>query len=88
VDLIAIPKATRRWVRKRRAMAQIILIQVNGGYAAKPTGEGGKRLGIVARRHGACGILLSAWKEGTAAQFFSLRPRLLRARMLGSKCQI
>lgn len=52
---------------------QIILIQVKGGFAAKPTAQDGKRLRIVARRHGACGVLLATWKKGTAARFFALR---------------
>ena len=62
---------------KRGDLFQIILIQVKGGYAAKPTAEDGKRLRIVARRHGACGVLLAAWKKGKAARFFSLRPKAI-----------
>jgi hypothetical protein len=58
---------------KRGDLFQIILIQVKGGFAAKPTAEDGKRLKIVARRHGACGILLATWKKGRAARFFVLR---------------
>lgn len=58
---------------KRGDLFQIILIQVKGGYAATPTAEDGKRLRIVARRHGACGVLLATWKKGAAAKFFSLR---------------
>ena len=60
---------------KRGDLFQIILIQVKGGYAARPTAEDGRRLRIVARRHGACGVLLATWKKGTAAKFFSLRRR-------------
>jgi len=79
VDLIAIRKdhAPPRIGLKRGDTFQIILIQVKGGYAAKPTAEDGKRLRIVARRHGACGVLLAAWKKGTAARFFSLRPKAI-----------
>jgi hypothetical protein len=51
---------------------QIILIQVKGGGAAKPTADDARRLRIIARRHTACGILLAAWKKGSAARFFSL----------------
>jgi hypothetical protein len=54
---------------------QIILIQIKGGYAAKPTTEDGKRLRIVARRHGACAVLLAAWKKGKAARLYRLRTR-------------
>lgn len=77
VDMIAIrkdhgepPSGT-----KRGDLFQILLIQVKGGYAARPTAEDGERLRIVARRHGACGVLLATWKKGTAARFFSLGRR-------------
>jgi len=77
VDLIAIRKdhSQPRNGLKRGDTFQVILIQVKGGYAAKPTGEDGKRLRIVARRHGACGVLLAAWKKGKAARFYSLRKK-------------
>lgn len=57
---------------KRGDLFQIILIQVKGGYAAKPTAEDGKRLRIAAKKHGACAVLLATWKKGKAAKFFSL----------------
>ena len=57
---------------KRGDLFQIILIQVKGGYAAKPTPEDGKRLRIAAKKHGACAVLLATWKKGKAARFFSL----------------
>ena len=74
VDLIAIRKdhSAPPSGAKRGDLFQILLIQVKGGYAARPTAEDGKRLRIVARRHGACGVLLATWKKGTAAKFFSL----------------
>jgi len=77
VDLIAIRKdhSTPRNRLKRGDTFQIILIQVKGGYAAKPTADDAKRLRIVARQHGACGILLAAWKKGKAACFYSLRKK-------------
>jgi len=77
VDMIAIRKdhSTPRRGLKRGDTFQIILIQVKGGYAAKPTAEDGKRLRIVAREHGACGVLLAAWKKGKAARFYSLRKK-------------
>lgn len=79
VDLIAIRKdhAAPHKGLKRGDIFQIILIQVKGGYAARPTAEDGKRLRIVARRHGACGVLLAAWKKGKAARFFSLRSKAI-----------
>jgi hypothetical protein len=75
VDMIAIRKdhGDPYPGTKRGDLFQIILIQVKGGFAAKPTAEDGKRLKIVARRHGACGILLATWKKGAAARFFVLR---------------
>jgi hypothetical protein len=63
VDLIAIRKdhSTPRNGLKRGDARQILLIQVKGGYAAKPTAEDAERLRIVARRHGAL-----TWIEITA----------------------
>jgi hypothetical protein len=58
---------------KRGDLFQLILIQVKGGYAAKPTVEDGMRLRIVAKRHGARAVLLATWKKGKAARFFSLK---------------
>lgn len=77
VDMIAIRKdhSTPRNRLKRGDTFQIILIQVKGGYAAKPTADDAERLRIVARRHGACGVLLATWKKGTAARFFTLGRR-------------
>jgi hypothetical protein len=77
VDLIAIRKdhSTPHDGLKRGDAFQIILIQVKGGYAARPTVEDGKRLRIVGRQHGACGVLLASWKKGKAARFFSLRKK-------------
>lgn len=75
VDLIAIRKDHSAPCKglKRGDTFQVILIQVKGGYAAKPTAEDAKRLHIVARRQGACGVLLAAWKKGKAARFYSLQ---------------
>ena len=78
VDLIAIRKDHSKPVSgtKRGDALQIILIQVKGGNAAKPTQDDAARLRIVARRHGACGVLLAIWKKGKAPRFFSLHKRL------------
>lgn len=77
VDLIAIRKDhnTPRNGLKRGDAFQMILIQVKGGYAAKPTAEDVRRLRIVARRHGACKVLLAAWKKGAIARFYSLQEK-------------
>jgi len=75
VDLLAIRKDHREpYPGSRRGdCLQIILIQVKGGSAAKPTSEDATRLRIVAKRHGACQVLLATWKKGRAARFFRLR---------------
>jgi hypothetical protein len=77
VDMIAIRKhhGAPPLGAKRGDLFQIVLIQIKGGNAANPTAEDGKRLRIVARRHGACGVLLATWKKGAAAKFFSLCPK-------------
>jgi hypothetical protein len=76
VDLLAIRKdhAERKGL-KRGDTFQIVLIQVKGGYAAKPTVEDGARLRAVAKLHHAHGVLLASWKKGTAAKFYTLRPK-------------
>ncbi len=74
VDMIAIRKDHGRPYpgTKRGDTFQIILIQVKGGQAAKPTDEDRDRLRKVAEHHGACGILLATWHKGKSAQFFTL----------------
>ncbi len=78
VDLIAIRKdhVLPPKELKRGDTFQIILIQVKGGYAARPTAEDGKRLRAVAKLHHAHAILLASWKKGTAAKFYTLRSRM------------
>jgi hypothetical protein len=77
VDLIAIRKdhALAGKELKRGDTFQIVLIQVKGGYAARPTAEDGKRLRAVAKLHHAHAILLASWKKGTAPKFYTMRPR-------------
>jgi hypothetical protein len=77
VDMIAIRKdhSDPAAGTKRGDALQLILIQVKGGSAAKPTAEDAARLRIVARRHGACSVLLATWKKGNAARFFSLHKK-------------
>jgi hypothetical protein len=74
VDMIAIRKDHGKPYlgTKRGDTFQIILIQVKGGQAARPTDEDRDRLRRVAKRHGACGILLATWQKGKSAQFFAL----------------
>ena len=75
VDLLAIRKDHGKPVGsiKRGDALQIILIQVKGGSAARPTSEDATRLRAVAKRHHACHALLATWKKGKAARFFRLR---------------
>jgi hypothetical protein len=75
VDMLAIRKdqSAPLGVMKRADALQIILIQVKGGSAPKPTFEEAERLRRVARRHGARDVLLARWKKGKQAHFFRLR---------------
>jgi hypothetical protein len=79
IDIIAIRKdhGSPRTGIKRGDVLQLILIQVKGGYAAKPSLEDAKRLRSVARYHHARGVLLATWKKGKAARFFSFDPRAI-----------
>jgi hypothetical protein len=77
VDLIAIRKdhTSECTGIKKGDPFQIYLIQVKGGVAANPTAEDAARLRIVAKRHGACGVLFARWRRPKAAKFWSLRSR-------------
>jgi hypothetical protein len=78
VDLIAIRKNHAQPTDsklKRGDALQIVLIQVKGGYAARPTLEDGERLRAVAKLHRAHGILLASWKRGAAVKFYALSPK-------------
>ena len=74
VDMIAIRKDHSKPYpgTQRGDTFQIILIQVKGGQAAMPTQDDLMRLRKVAKRHGACGVLLAMWQKGRSAQFFAL----------------
>jgi hypothetical protein len=75
VDLLAIRKDHGEPVPgiRRGDALQIILIQVKGGSAARPTPEDAARLRLVAKRHCACHVLLATWKKGAMPRFFRLR---------------
>jgi len=78
VDLLAVRKDHREpsiGGTKRGDALQIILIQVKGGTASMPTNEDGKRLWAVAKALRARHVLLASLKKGTAARFYSYRPR-------------
>jgi hypothetical protein len=72
VDLVAIRKdhRTPKGVLNRGDALQIVLVQVKGGAAARPTPSGWKRLKAVEARHGAADCLLAVWKKGRAVEFF------------------
>jgi hypothetical protein len=74
VDLMAVRKDHTKLfgVLKRGDALQIILIQVKGGSAPRPTSEDAVRLRAVAKLHHARYVLLATWKKGTAAHFFRL----------------
>ena len=75
VDMLAIRKdhGAPLGAMRRGDALQIILIQVKGGTAARPTLGDAKRLRAVAKRHSVCDVLLATWKKGTEARFFRLR---------------
>lgn len=60
---------------KRGDGLQIVLIQVKGGGARKPSPEDIKRLRAVARRYHAEQVLLATWKKGKQPTFFKLAAR-------------
>jgi hypothetical protein len=72
VDLMAIRKDHRRSPAgmKRGDAIEIILIQVKGGSASRPTDEDGKRLNAVAKLLKARFVLLATWKKGSQTKFF------------------
>jgi len=53
----------------------MVLIQVKGGGAAKPTEADGKRLCIVKRLYRAGQVVLATWNKGHEAKFYLLRSR-------------
>ncbi len=75
VDMLAIRKDHGSPPRdmKKGDKFRIVLIQVKGGGAAKPTDEDARRLRAVARHHGAHQVLLAEWRKGRAARFLRLR---------------
>lgn len=75
VDLLAVRKDHGKplAMAKRGDALQLILIQVKGGTAARPTREDATRLRAVARRHRARHVLLATWKKESAARFYRLR---------------
>lgn len=72
VDLLAIRKGHRPISHQlnRGDAFEIVLVQVKGGSAAKPTAEDAKRLMAVGDRYHAAHLLFAVWKKGRQAEFF------------------
>ena len=75
VDLIAIRKDHRRDGEgiKRGDFFEIVLLQVKGGSAHRPTGEDIDRLLRVAKHHRAKAIVLAEWRRGEKLDLFTLK---------------
>lgn len=81
VDIVAIRRDTsqpRNRKLKRGDLFEIILVQVKGGTARRPTKEDSVRLREVARRYGARAVVLFEWKKGVSWRFLLLDLRALR----------
>jgi hypothetical protein len=82
VDLIAVRKDHRLTGKpvpglRRGDALEIVLIQVKGGGAAKPTEADGKRLRLVQSLHKAHHVVLATWRKGKEADFYLLRPKTI-----------
>jgi hypothetical protein len=76
VDLLAIRKDHRepgKMPFNRGDLFEIVLVQVKGGSAARPSAEDLERLRAVARRYRAKDVVLAAWKQGAKPEFFRLK---------------
>ena len=74
VDLIAIRKnqSDPGLPMKRGDLFEIVLIQVKGGSAKRPSTEDRERLRLVGEEYNAKEILLSEWKKGSMPVLFRL----------------
>lgn len=75
VDVLAIRKDTSHSNHKLLRsgdLFEIILVQMKGGSARRPSSTEIQRLRAVARRYGAKGIVLFAWKKGEGCEFSKL----------------
>jgi len=73
-DMLAVRKDHRqaKGALKRGDPLQMMLIQVKGGSAARPTADDAQRMRAVARWHRIGRVLLAIWKRGRAVRFFGL----------------
>lgn len=75
VDVFAIRKDTSRPQQpplKRGDLFDIVLVQMKGGSARRPTDEELQRLRQVSRRYRAKEVVLFEWRKGESAQYFKL----------------
>ena len=74
VDLLAVRRDHRSEHGGIRPgdLLEIVLLQVKGGSAPRPSGEDLKRLRRVQRWHRARAIVLAEWSKGDGATFFRL----------------
>jgi len=74
VDLIAIRKDHRKDIPglKRGDLFEIVLIQVKGGSAPRPTAKDLVRLSRVAEHHKAKAVVLAEWQKGDKLDLFRL----------------
>jgi hypothetical protein len=79
VDVLAIRKDTSQPAvegLKRGDLFDIILIQLKGGSARRPTLEEKHRLKEVANSYSAKEVVLFEWKRGKVTAFYTLGPSL------------
>jgi len=74
VDLVAMRKdhATTNRIFKRGDLFEIILIQIKGGSARRPSADDIRRLRAVAKRYNARDVLLAEWIKGRGQKFYRL----------------
>lgn len=74
VDLLAVRKDHGEPPRgmKRGDALQIVLVQVKGGVAARPTADDTQRMRAAAHRIRARHLILAEWKKGHPVQFSRL----------------
>lgn len=74
VDIVAIRKNHKvdDGRIRRGDLFEIVLIQVKGGGAGKPTDADAARLRAVKRRHGAKAVLYVHWRRGAATTWYKL----------------
>jgi len=75
VDVLAIRKDTsqpRDSLLKRGDLFDIVLVQVKGGSAQRPSSGDRQRLNKVAECYGAQEVVLFEWHKGESSKFFKL----------------